>query len=151
LGDSEEFPLMPTNKKGVWAHVECGAYIPETSVEMIEEGLALMEEQIALEEQKSNENDANAISDAEVGTHPINVGDAGEAKQESNPDSKDVSLHSTESKFEKKIAPYRIVDVEKVITDRKRLKCAYCQWQGPPRKDLGACIQCCKVMRSNAG
>jgi hypothetical protein len=146
LGDSEEFPLMPTNRKGVWAHVECGAYIPETSVEMIEEGLALIGDQIALEEQKATNDEAHGVTNPEVSTEHLDAEKGCQKHNAHAEESNDVSLDESTSKFDKKIAPYRIVDVEKVISDRKRLKCAYCQWQGPPRKDLGACIQCCKVI-----
>jgi hypothetical protein len=35
LGHSEEFPLFPTDISNVYAHVECGAYVNETRVEIV--------------------------------------------------------------------------------------------------------------------
>jgi hypothetical protein len=125
LGDSEEFPLMPTDKRGVWAHVECAAYIPETTVEEIIDET----KDSALGEDESSQSVPDVSSNA---TDHVNQIQSEEAD------------NTAVKKVEPKVAPYRIRGIENICRDRWKLKCSVCQWEGPFRKDLGACIQCTK-------
>jgi hypothetical protein len=171
---------MPTEKRGVWAHVECGAYIPETSVELIQEGLALIDDQITAELKSGQDTGEDASAQANIaGTaDPVSVGDLSQASsaeiadqtqfnspnnigqassQEEN--KKSTTLDPAElnpnpdsyTDKEESIAPYRVLGISEVPADRKRLKCGYCQWDGPISRDLGACIQCTRVTITNIG
>jgi hypothetical protein len=148
LGDSVQFPLMPTDKSGVWAHVECGAYIPETRVELIEEGLALIDHQINAELAAEAANGSNTVASERPVTFFISDGpqvlDTSVSLDQSQEKNGEEPENNTFVK-EKSVAPYRVLDISDVPMDRKRLKCSYCQWDGPHTKDLGACIQCTKV------
>ncbi|KAJ3370861.1 hypothetical protein HDU91_005848 [Kappamyces sp. JEL0680] len=137
LGDSEEFPLMPTDVPNVYAHVECAAHILETSIEILIKPQDDGEPNAPAENLETNSSVAEAgditVADASCLDEPmmVEVAEAGDSTIRESPPVAPVPL-LPKSKLP---APFRVLGIDKIPQDRWRLYPVH-------QKGLGACIQC---------
>jgi hypothetical protein len=116
LGHSKEFPLVQSDRYNRFAHIECGAFIPETTIEIIPQK----------DEEKK---DLSQPDDS-----PEHITKKAKIHNDSAP------IETIDESIQ--LRSFRVNGINEVPKDRWNLKCSVCQWAGSKQKRLGACVQC---------